>query len=185
MSLRYTWLVPAMVIGLLGCSGPEVRYDFDAKADFSGYRSYGWRAAPGGPPGRSGEFDNAIMNGRVKRAVQAELAARGFTEGPGATPDFLVTYYPIITGSWSHQPRVGLGLGMGPVGMGFAAPVGARRRELSGSIVLEVQDFKSGSVVWKATADGALQSTDSPEEADAAVTAAVRSMLKKFPPKAN
>jgi hypothetical protein len=185
MNVRHTWLVPVVVLGLLGCSGPEVRYDFDARADFAGYRNYGWRAAPGGIPGRAGEFDNAIMNARVKRVVQAEFAAKGFTEGAGAAPDFLVTYYPITTGSWSHQPRVGMGLGLGPVGMGFAAPVGPRRRDLTGSIVLEVQDFKSGSVVWKATADGALQTTDSPEEADAAVTAAVRNMLKKFPPKAN
>jgi hypothetical protein len=49
--------------------------------------------------------------------------------------------------------------------------------------VLEVQDAKTLAMVWKATAEGALQASDSPEEADAEVKGAVHGMLKNFPPK--
>jgi hypothetical protein len=49
-------------------------------------------------------------------------------------------------------------------------------------IVLEIQDYKSRTLVWKATAEGALQGSDDPAQADADVTEAVRGMLKRFPP---
>jgi hypothetical protein len=49
-------------------------------------------------------------------------------------------------------------------------------------IVLEIQDFRSRSVVWKATAEGALQGSDNPAEADSDVKDAVHNMLKRFPP---
>jgi hypothetical protein len=183
MNVHQTWLLPALMIGFLGCSGPAVRYDYDAKVNFAAYRNYGWRPAPGPVPGMAGPFDNAIMRGRVTRAVEAELAAKGFNAAGGAVPDFLVTYYPIHVATRTAAPHVGMGFGLGPVGLGVAAPVGAAHRDVTGSIVLEIHDFKSGSVVWKATADGVLQTGDSPEEADRAVAGAVKNMLKRFPPK--
>jgi hypothetical protein len=71
---------------------------------------------------------------------------------------------------------------MGPLGVGVAAPVGDPHREAMAGIVLEIQDYKSRTLVWKATAEGALQGSDDPAQADADVTEAVRGMLKRFPP---
>ena len=82
------------------------------------------------------------------------------------------------------QVRLGLGMGLGPLGIGVNAPVGDRRGESYGSLVLEVQDFRSKAVVWKATAERALEGSDSAEEAEAAAKAAVDGMLKRFPPPA-
>ena len=177
-------LVMGALAGLVGCAGPEVRYDYDVKANFSSYKSYDWQAAPGGARGQAGGFDNAIMNGRVRRAVETELAAKGFRQEVSADPDFLVTYYPLRD---PNRPptrvHLGVGFGFGPLGVGIGAPVGDRHPDIQGSIVLEVQDFRSGAVVWKATAPGALQASDDPKQADADVTDAVHGMLKRFPPK--
>jgi len=63
-----------------------------------------------------------------------------------------------------------------------AAPVGEQQVQTEGSIVLEVEDFRTGTQVWRATAEGVLQGSDSPEEADSNVTEAVHSLLKRFPP---
>jgi hypothetical protein len=171
----------AMVL-LVGCSDPSVQYDYDAGAHFSKYESFAWQGAAKGP-GRSTGFDNAIVDGRVQRIVEAELGAKGFKPVAGAAePDFLVSYYPRGEASRSHQVHLGLGFGMGPLGIGIGAPVGDPQRTPVAALVLEIQDYRSGSVVWKATAEGALQGSDSPQEADADVQTAVHSMLKQFPP---
>jgi hypothetical protein len=180
MGIHRSMMVTGALVALLGCSGPNVRYDYDARANFAGYRTFAWQGAP---RGGSGEFDNPIMKSRVQRTVMAALAAKGFQEQAGAEPDFLVTSYPVIQSSRSHQAHVGVGFGLGPVGLGVAGPVGDRRREWVGGLVLEIQDFRTHTVVWKATADAALQSSDNPEEADAAVKSAVDGMLRRFPPK--
>jgi len=179
-SMLVAGMMAAALAGLTGCSGPEVHYDYDLKAEFAGYHSWDWLApAKGGP---RGGFDNAIMAGRVTRAVEAELAAKGLRRDTGLAPDLLVTYYPVGTVTRAHRVHLGLGLGIGPLGVGVGAPVGNGHREALGSIVLEMQDYKTRAVVWKATAEDVLRDSDSPEEADAAVTTAVRSLLKRFPP---
>ena len=176
-------MVTGVLAGLLACSGPEVRYDYDVKANFSSYKTFDWQAAPRQVAGRAGGFDNAIMNGRVKRAVETELAAKGFRKEGGPDPDFLVSDYPVRQGTRSHQVHLGMGFGMGPVGVGVGAPVGDPHAEAPVSLVLEIQDFRTRTMVWKATAVKALEGSDSPEEADEAVETAVATMLKRFPPK--
>jgi len=134
-------------------------------------------------PDRPGEFNNAIVRGRVQRAVEAELSSKGFRQADdAASPDFLVNYYPIWEPGRSQQVHMGLGFGMGPVGMGFAAPVGDPHREARAGLVLEFQDGRTRTVVWKATAPDALQGSDSPQEADANVKDAIHAMLNHFPP---
>lgn len=184
MSLRPLFAVGALAI-LVACAHPSSSVDYDAGVPFPAYRTYDWQLGAGGEPGRAGgpgAFDNPIMAGRVKRAVEAELAAKGLRRDTGLAPDLLVTYYPVGTVSRAHRVHLGLGLGIGPLGVGVGAPVGNGHREALGSIVLEMQDYKTRAVVWKATAEDVLRDSDSPEEADAAVTTAVRSLLKRFPP---
>jgi hypothetical protein len=174
-------LLAAGALGLgLACSSPSVNYDYNAQTQFSAYRSYAWQVVP---QGRPGPFDNAIVLARVQHAVEVELGAKGFgLQRGGDNPDFLVNYYPVREASRSHQVHLGLGFGFGPLGVGVAAPVGDPNREAVSGIVLEVRDFRSGSVVWTATAEGALQGSDNPEEADSDVKDAVHTMLKRFPP---
>ena len=167
---------------LAGCAGPAVHFDYDASTPFATYHTYAWQGVGGSATGRAAAFDNAIENGRVKHAVDAELGAKGFSLQTGsADPDFLVTYYPVGEGHRSPPVRMGLGLGLGPLGLGFSAPVGDRSAEAG--IVLVVQSFPTQGVVWKATAEEALQSADSPEEADAEIRTAVHSLLMSFPPR--
>jgi len=179
--LRPLLTVTALAL-LSACTGPDVHYDYDAGTRFTAYQTFAWLPAQGGPA-RPGEFSNAIVRGRVQRAVEAELTAKGFKQADDqASPDFLVNYYPLGEPGRSQQVHVGLGFGMGPLGVGFAAPVGDPHREAMAGLVLEVQDGRSRAVVWKASAPGALQGSDSPQEADAGVKEAVHSMLNHFPP---
>lgn len=177
-------LIAAGALALaLACSGPAVQFDYDAKAPFPAYQSYAWQTTSREGPRGAASFDNPIVSGRVQRAVDAELRAKGFRpQAESGSPDFLVTYYPLGEPSRSQQVHLGLGFGMGPLGVGIAAPIGDPHREAVAAIVLEVLDFRSGTVIWKASAASALLGSDSPEEADRDVTEAVHSMLMRFPP---
>ena len=175
-------LLTAATLAGLACNGPAVQYDYDARMNYSAYKTFDWTAEPARAPAPDGGFDNPIMNERVHRAVETELAAKGFRRDVTADPDFLVTYYPRHEPGRSQQVHLGVGFGMGPLGIGVAGPVGDPHREAMAGIVLEIQDYKTRTLVWKATAQGALQGSDDPAQADADVTEAVRTMLKRFPP---
>jgi hypothetical protein len=128
-------------------------------------------------------FGNDIMGQRVRRAVTEALVGRGYRLETGAVPDFLVTCYPVHQGERSHQVHLGVGMGLGPLGLGVGAPVGDRHADDLGSLVLEVQDVRTRTLVWKATAVKVLEASDSPQESDSAVAGAVKAMLRKFPPR--
>lgn len=182
MHIPKTLWAAGILAGLVACSGPTVRYDFEAGADFGRYHTYLWLPAPRPAKAQGGPFDTSIMDGRIRRALEAELAARGFVPAQPGQADFQVVCYPQRQSSHSSQPRLGVGMGFGGVGVGVGAPVGERKTEVIGALVLEVQDGGNGQVVWKGTAESALRTSDSPEEADAAVQNAVRALLKRFPP---
>jgi hypothetical protein len=180
---RLTLGAAALVLGL-GCAGPQLHFDYDAQASFGTYHAYDWYVAPKGAQAGGG---SPIVDARVRRAVDTELAARGFRRETAADPDFLVVYYPIYEARRGHRPRVGIGLGLGGfrgvgLGVGVNAPVGPAPRGTIGSIVLEIQDFKTHQLVWKAEASDVLDDHDSPEDADIEVNRAVQKMLKRFPP---
>lgn len=175
-------LAVGVLAGTLACSSPGVQYDYDAQADFSGYRSFDWQARPQGGA-RAGSLDNAIMDERVRRAVVAALVAKGFRHDPGGDPDFRVRYHPEREPDRSHKVHLGLGLGLGPVGVGVGAPVGDAHREAVAGLALEIHDARTHALVWKATAPGVLRGWDSPAETDGEVADAVKALLRRFPPR--
>lgn len=184
MTIHRLLLGAGLVAGILACSGPRIQYDYDSHADFRAYRTYGWQPGPGGGRNKGGGFANDIMDQRVRRATEAALEAKGYQPGPAGGADFLVAYHPLQRTKRTGPPRVGVGMGILPgVGVGVGVPVGSGHVEEEGSIVLEIRDARTGAQVWKATAPGVLHPGDSPKEADDAVNDAVRSMLKRFPPK--
>ena len=175
------------VLGLfLGCSGPALHFDYDSKANYSSYHSYDWYAASKGAQSRGAGASNTLVDTRVRRAVEAELAARNFRKETTADPDFLVTYYPVYLPRTGRRPHVGIGLGLGGRGMGLGvgvgAPIGPRPSGQIGNNVLEIQDYKTHLLVWKAVAEQVLDDTDTPEDAELDVARAVKKMLEKFPP---
>ena len=167
-------LVAGALVVLAGCSGPSVRYDFDSQRNFSQYKSYDWQGLP------RQQSINPFMDARVKGAVEKELTGKGFRQELGGTPDFLITAYTLYQPSHSRS-GFNVGLGMGFLGVGTS--VGTGRHRMIGSIVMEIEDFRTRQAIWKCTKDDVLDDQESPEDADADVTKAVTAMLSKFPPK--
>ena len=168
---------------LTACAGPTVRYDYDAKGNFAQYHTFDWYVVP--QAAKTGVVD-PLMATRIRRVVASELTAKGFSQQEAAKdPDFLVIAYPSYQferGSGGHV-GIGMGIGLGRfMGVGVGVPLGGRHPVLVGSIVLEVKDFKSNQLVWRAVAAEALDDQASPEEAEEDVSKAVKKMLTKFPP---
>ena len=173
---------------LTGCSTIYVKYDFDPHAGFAAFKTYDWYAASAKAQGKSDGVSNPIMDRRVRRIVESELAARGYQLQQSGEPDFLLTYYPayrnrVVQTYTAMGPGWGYGWGR-PWGYGAAAGFQEVQAYREGSIVLEVVDNKSNQMVWQAVADGALTGLQDPQDAEEQVTLAVRKMLAKFPPPA-
>jgi len=177
------WILVLPFLALLaGCAPFSVRYDYDARASFAGYRTWAW--APEGERPKAKVPNDPIMDRRVHRLVDQALGARGFQPAQGAPADFLVAYRPVyqdrVVQTYTEMgPAWGYGWGR-PWGYGSAIEEVQRFRE--GTIVLEILDARSGQVVWQAAAEGALNGLDSPQDAEEQVGEAVRKMLEHFPP---
>jgi hypothetical protein len=172
----------ALVLAL-GCAGPEVQVDYDAKAAFPVLHTYDWYAAAPASQVLAGGVKNPFMDARVHRAVEAVMASKHFQKETAADPDFLVTYYPVYQPRLRHgHVNVGLGFQSPGLGVGFAGPVAGPPLGQAGSIVLEITDNKTHQMIWRAEAEDVLDPHATPSDSDQDVAEAVTKMLRQFPP---
>jgi hypothetical protein len=126
---RVRWAVLAIAIGGLlaaaGCSSLQVNIIRDAAIAIPPGSSWAWGPEP--PEKRPDELDprvnNSIIHGRVKQAVQAVLAQKGYRATDAASADFLVAYrvgvkdaQRIVTQTVPVAPMYGVGWGWGYYG---------------------------------------------------------------------
>lgn len=168
---RALWLLPLalLVLTASGCSSVYVHTDYDRAADFRGYRSYAWAPTRGDDGGTPGRFD--LLDKRIRRAVDAELQAKGFaSRARPANADLLVVY------RFHTRDRV-------RVYPGYGSPWRRNAyRYKEGALVIQIVDVASESVVWEGVGEGMhdYHSGDSQEK----VADAVAKILAKFPPEA-
>jgi hypothetical protein len=169
------------LLALSACA-PRIYVEQDKNAALQGYHSYAWVSPPQGPV-KDPILDSQILEGRVKKAVEEELANRGFKEvAADQGPDFLVTYH---TSSKEKVESSGASFSFGivdafPNGFGSVlVPVApdVRSRE-EGTFMLDVIDGKSKRLVWRGWTTGWVSQESYTDEA---VAAAVQQILDKFP----
>lgn len=170
---------------LTGCAPYTVRADYDTTANYAAYKTFDWYAASKYAKGKTDGGASAIMDRRVRHAVEKQLLAKGFQRNTKADPDFLVTYYPVYRNRRVvTTTNVGGGWGWRPFHYGVNSAVSEVRDIKEGSIVLEIVDYKTNELIWQSVADGALTDLRTPEDADEVVNDAISRMMEKFPPKA-
>lgn len=64
------WIV-ALLVAVGAASAQQVQTDFDHQANFSQYKTYSWQAI---------KPANSLWDARIKSAVDAQLAAKGWTQ---------------------------------------------------------------------------------------------------------
>jgi hypothetical protein len=117
--------------------------------------------------------------------VDTQLQAKGRTAA-SASPDFLIGMQ--LSGKTTHGGSVGVGVSVGiPVGRAGRVSVGGGKskpiEKKEGTLVLDFLDAKTKSLVWRATASGAVEPSSTPEYQQNRINAIVAEMLSYFPPK--
>ena len=178
---RNTSLPVLLALALSACA-PRIYVEQDKNAALQGYHSYAWVSPPAGPV-KDPILDSQILESRVKQAVEAEFANRGFKEVTSDQgPDFLVTYH---TSNKEKVESSGASFSFGiidafPSGFGsVVVPVGTdvRSRE-EGTFMLDVIDGKTKRLVWRGWTTGWVSQESYTDEA---VASAVQQILAKFP----
>jgi hypothetical protein len=169
---------------LAACTRAQIKYDYDARANYASFKTFDWMAAPKRVKEKAGDGGNSIMDRRVKAAIERELTAKGFKVEGSADPDFLVTYYPVYRDrAYSTTTHMGMGWGYRPYwGTRVGMSVSQVNTYREGTIVVEIVDFKSNQLIWHGAAVGALTGLETPEDAEETVTREVRRLLEGFPP---
>lgn len=192
MSTKLKVLLAGAVMALLAaCAGLPVSVDYDPAANFSTLQRYAW--VPITTEARS-MLRNDLMDARVRRAVNEQLAARGMAlvDDP-AQADFLVNwyaesqekididtfysnfgYYPC----WHCYGPYGYG-GYGYPGWGNEVRV---RQYTEGSLMLDMVRPDDKRLFWRGVVSRRLPNFKTPQERDLYITELVSALLAKFPP---
>jgi hypothetical protein len=179
---RATAVSALLALALLACATIEVSSDWNPAADFSRLHTWAWlaqeRPASGDP-----RLDSALLDARIRSAVESELGARGFAKAEAGAADFLVAYHVALERKlvattiddyyggvgYRHWPRPGY------------SQTYVHEFEV-GSLMLDVLDPRSRELIWRGTAQAEILPAATPEEREARVREGVRRILERFPP---
>ena len=144
----------------------RIEVHFDRNVDFSQYKTYAWQqGTPAADP---------LMQGRIERAVSAQLQVAGLSEASSA-PDLKV-----ITNASSKQTKqVQTGnFGYGSMWPGFGEQDNTITIK-TGTLRVDLVDTRSHKLVWSGTATKAL--SDNPKKVAKLIEKVVTKMFKHFP----
>ena len=170
-------LLLAMVTCAFGCSNIRANVDYDPSVSFANLRTYDWR--PGGQKAPDDpRIDNSLLETRVHRAVDRELAAKGYQKVTTGEPDFLVGYHAVVEGKVDFRTVGGY---YGYRGWGVAPQTYAYNYD-EGTLLLDVIQPETMKLLWRGSASSTVRPSASPEQREKQINRAVEKILHKFPP---
>lgn len=189
---KKTYFVALFSLLLAACSSVKVSTDYDQSADFTALKNFAWLPESAKVEKESAYLNNRIMDVRLTKAIDKQLISQGFS--PSKAADFYVNYsitsqqktdirtYDSYSG---YGPSWGWGAGYGHRGMAFNAHSETRVDEYQqGSLIVDVIDPKSLELIWRGIGSKRLPESTDAADMDKLVAEVVKSILVKFPPKA-
>ena len=178
-------LGPALVLALLACSAAysqDVRTNSMPGTDFSKYHGYTWVDEVKGVPRVGGQPDQ-ILDAQIKQAVDAQMAAKGFTKVVDSEKADIVLGYQLAI---DREKRVngfadGWG-GWGPWGGGLNSLSVTTSTINVGTFVLGMYDPVAKKLVWIGAAQHALEPSKKQEKNQERLNKGAQKLLKDFPP---
>jgi hypothetical protein len=175
MKMRIATFVTAVTLAMAGtiAFAQNVSYDFEKAADFSKFKTYAW------VPGTN--LSDPLNHSRVVRAIDTQLAARGLSKiETGANPDVFVAYHA----SFDKDLQInGFSSGWGGYRFGGMRTGTVRTEEiLTGTLVVDVVDAKTKTIVWRAMASKDIDVKASPEKREKNINRAAEKLFKNYPP---
>jgi hypothetical protein len=154
----------------VSCATYGVKHDYDLQANFAEFKTFDWMQVP-----EKANIDSLILQ-RVKNAVNAELKAKGLTLSSN-NPDFLIAEH---LGKNAKVRVSNWGYGYGYRYRGYGG-ISAYQYE-EGVLILDFVDIKSKKLIWRGSATAVVQNVNTPEKSEKLINAAVKAILKKYPP---
>src|ERR1700756_1671485 len=175
MKMRRVVLALAGVILLTGMvSAQQVKTDYDRSANFAQYKTYSWAQV---------KTKDALDVDRIKAAVNAALAAKGWTQVDSGGDVSIVameiarnqqtwsTFYDGFGGGWGWR-RFG--------GGGFGEATTTTETYKVGTVVVDLFDTKTKTLLWRGTSSDTLSNNSDKNIKN--MDKGVQKMFKKFPP---
>ena len=171
-------LIPLLaLVAAAGCRPPlTVDNDYDPGTDFAKYKTWNW--LPGAKP--SEKDIDSLSEQRIRSAIEAELPHHGVTkagEGADLSVNFRISVQHKIETS---NASVGVGYGWGPAHVGVSKSPSRSYDE--GTLILDLVDAKTKTLVWRGTAIGTVDKDFTPEERQERIQNAVAELLRDYPP---
>lgn len=180
-----------MVAGFSGCASTyNVTTDYDQSTNFQQYRTWNWYQEKPVAKSDSTRRYSTFLDKRIKTAVEAEMARRGFEKADASQADMLLAYdvtfenYQDVNPSFTSIPSIGFGYWYG---YRYAYTYNRMINTTSaynyreGTILLDIVDRKSNELIWRGTGE-----TTGGEKAmtQEKVQEIVTKILAKYPPQA-
>ncbi len=167
---------------LPACQTLSVRSDFDREVDFSAYRSFSWLSPPLRETAERSEdpfAHNSLLDKRMRKVLDEELALRGLRPGAGDEADLRVDYHVVYSEKLvAHETRVGhFHHRWGPP---FLSSVDVDVSQIPQvTLVVDLIDARSEQLVWRGWSTGRDRDRSLDE---AQLRAAVAQILRRYPP---
>jgi len=182
MKLQGSMKLQRAVIVLIGTmflfagksSAQQVKTDYDHGANFGQYKTYSWEQV---------KTKNALDVDRIKSAVNAALAAKGWTQVDSGGDVSIValettqnqqtlnTFYDGFGGGWGWR-----GFGGG----GFGEATTTTDTYKVGTLVVDLFDTKTKTLLWRGSSSDTLSNNSNKNIKN--LDKGVEKMFKKFPP---
>ena len=171
--------IALVLIGMAFCfagkaSAQQVKTDYDRSANFPQYKTYSWEQV---------KTTNPLDADRIKDAVSAALAAKGWTQVNSGGDVSIValeitrnqqtlnTFYDGFGGAWGWR-RFG--------GGGFAEATTTTETYKVGTVVVDLFDAKTKQLIWRGSASDTLSNNSDKNIKN--LDKGVDKMFKHFPP---
>ena len=180
--MRALWILWAALLAT-GCATLEVRSAASPARDLGELESWRWAPLPPTLIGDISPTDAGVLDARVRRALEAGLAARGYRRTDGR-PDFFV-YYSLAVDAPVHLERV---YRENPVyaSWGRWARVPEPFADVDalppGTLVVDALDA-AGVLLWRGAAQSTAHEAASAEEREGRARETAAGILEHFPPR--
>jgi hypothetical protein len=167
-------LAPALLLA------QKVSYDYNKSANFAAFKTFAHKDGT--------KVGQPLIDERIVKAIDTELAAKGLTRSD-ASPDVFVVYHIAFDKEKDISTfSSGYG-GYGPYGWGWGGGWGGGmtstqvRDILIGTLVIDIADAKQGQLAWRGMGVKEVNTSANPEKRDKSIASAVKKIFKNYPPK--
>jgi hypothetical protein len=168
-------------------------YDYRRDLNFAGIRTFSFKATPPMDPvaAKTTTYDSPLVRERTNAAIAAQLESRGMRRND-ENPDVYIVSRRSFEVEYSYFGPYGYG--WGPyAGIGYGAPYygggwagwngwgGGVYAELQGTLTVDMEDAKSGELLWRGIETKRVHQTSKPAKRDKRVFEEVSDVFKHFP----